>query len=89
MTIFQITAHIHTLHKHTQQILNESNENCESISTLPFNLKHKSYGTNINENEKNVLQKLRLENPERMIISTFMTLLEINLIASLHLLRMK
>ena len=59
------------IYKHTQPALNKNNEDYESVSTLSSNLRYKSYETNINQNEKNALHKLRLENPVRIIIPHF------------------
>ena len=56
------------IHKHTQQILNENNEDWKSISTLFSNLRDKSYETKKIENKKNALLKLRLENLKRIVI---------------------
>ena len=40
------------IYKHTQPLLNNNNEDYESVSTLSSNLRCKSYETNINQNEK-------------------------------------
>ena len=63
--------HTYKTHEHTQQILNESNDDNESVFTRSSKLRHRNSETNIIENEKNTFHKPRLENPERVIISHF------------------
>ena len=65
-----ILIYTHKIHKHTQQILNENNEDCESIFTPSSNLRHETeYETGIKKNEKKCPLQTKTRKPQKNKIS--------------------